>query len=815
MMNNFFSVPSEIMFKIFLYCCLRSDNTLNNMLVVCPKWYTMLTSSDFITDLCVKSDTFSIKNPTYIARNCDIKKILANVSITKVVKYHIVICILGIDDYDKYLQIKDYYSERPKRVLSQAFSQYIDWEYYIYHSIVGERILYDLIINKSFIIKPIALMKIVIKLGYEDIIHKLILDFSWSEIDICSYALYYKQTYILKKLLYEYHADKISLFDINQSIYDTIENKDLLSFKILMELCMSEEETLTGCLKYESLDNDLLSEAIYNQCVEMSIDLIRSEKINPTHSNNNIIYDAVSLCLYSVIEELIKNPNVNPTDDINDALELAIEKSNEQIIDILLQSPNVNIKNSHIKTAIKLKSRNILLKLLQCASKYVYYVIEKFSANNDIEAIHDILNNVNIVEIDNYDEIIHCFISIGVKSILEDVLTRNYPLTQICLSFIAVVYMEHINIIEILVTQYEYIPSEEELINIVINACKSKNKSLLNYLLNQDWFDPSFDNDCLLRNLSKYCDYPDIINKLLHNPNIKINTYNDYPIRASLKYNNMKTFMILFANNKTYKSSKNQYLIRFACHEGLTSIVELLLTYPDVCPGTESNLCIKHACKNGYVEIVRILMNHISIDPTADGHEPLKLSVKYGHLNVVKELCKDWRINPAIENNKPLRLATKHERFDILEYLLSFDFVDPGTKDNAILRRLIQIDEKNSQIMRIIKLIAAHPNIDPHCLDNVLTNISIISKDLELISILLDRADYNPSINNNKLLHDAIIIDNPELIKKILDDSRVTELNETNYSDILDEALMVHLSKNQENGEVLDILLNHEAFSVL
>ena len=751
------NLPSEIMFNIFSYC-------FNiNLGLVHPIWNKLIKNEDFITDYCVRLTNYKKPNIIFISYYCDIEKILCNRKITKFTKYNILTTILANNFYEQYLKI-----ESP-----------INWNFYVYNTIIGEDILYNIIINNDIKIKYKKLMKIAIRHNYKKLVNHLMYLHNWKRIDVCNYSIVYNQPEILENLLYKYNAEEITNFDINQLIYTTININCFRIFDILLKYAN----------KYDKLDPDLLSEAICNQCHYISINLIKSNKINLASSNNICIYDAVNCYMNNIVKELLKHAEVDPTDKHHNALELAL-KNNDEAIELILEQQNLRIDMITIKKAIKSK---YLIKILKYNNYYVYDVIDFYCKNLMLNQLHDLLNEIDIRMVPNYDKIINCLITLSEPNLIMMVIKNNYPLDNNAISFIFAIFIKYIEIVESIIYNYEYKLNQYELKDVISLACKKNNHKLISFILNMENFN---EHNYLLKKLCKYCDYPKIINKLLHHPEILVNIDDNYPIRNALKHKNKKTFLILFTNKNTNKSCNNQYLIRYACQEGMTSIVQLLLTCSDVNPGAEDNLCIKHACENGNLDIVKILMNHNMVNITTNEHEPLRLAIVNGHLDIVKELCEDWRINPTITNNKPLRLAVRYKQLEIIEYLLKIPGVDPSIKNNEILIYLNR-ELPNENIINIIRQIANHSKINPHCSDNLLTQIAINNNDIALFMILIRRNDFNKSFNNNILLLNAIKLNSIELVEEIIDKIK---LKIDKDKDILDKAL------EKKNPEIINLI---------
>jgi len=756
------NLPSEIMFNIFSYC-------FNiNLALVHPIWNRLIKDEDFITDYCMSLTNYDKPNIIFFSYHCNIEKILCNRIITKFTKYNLLTTILSNNFYEQYLTIKS-----P-----------INWNFYVYNTIIGEDILYNIIINNDIKIKYKKLMKIAIKYNYQKLVNHLLYLSDWTKVDICNYAIVYQQADILKKLLYKYNAEETTDFDINQLIYITINMNSINIFDILFEYAQ----------KYDKLDPDLLSESICHQCYYISTNLIESNKINLTSSNNICIYDAVNCYMNNIVELLLKYPEVDPTDPHHNALELAIKKNNTKAIELILEHPNLTINHMTIKQSIK---SIYLINLLNYNNSYVYDVVDYYCKNLMKVKLAELLDNIDISAVPHYNKIINCLITFSDPNIIMNIIKNNYPLDNNTLSFIFAIFVNHIDILEYIMYNYKYELNQYEIKDLISLACRNKKKNLINFILNLDYFN---EHNYLLKKLCKYCDYPVIINKLLHYPEIQIDIDDNYPIRNALKYKNKKTFLILFANKNTSKSCNNQYLIRYACQEGMTSIVELLLTSPEVNPGAESNLCIRHATENGNLEIVKILKNHNMVDITANEHEPLKSAITNGYLDIVKELCEDLRINPAITNNKPLRLAIRYKKFEIAEYLLTLPRVDPSVKNNNILTYLNRELTHNINVMSIIRQIAGHKKINPHCDNNILTKIGIDYKDEEVLKILINRNDFNISFDNNYLLFNVIALNYVNLVKEILDKIEF-KLDKDRY--IINEAL------EHNNPEILNLIFNY------
>jgi ankyrin repeat protein len=101
---------------------------------------------------------------------------------------------------------------------------------------------------------------------------------------------------------------------------------------------------------------------------------------------------------------------------------------------------------------------------------------------------------------------------------------------------------------------------------------------------------------------------------------------------------------LLMNSGKITRLSKNiDNLIMKACEYGYTKIVELLLNNNDIDPCIDNNYCIKQVCLGGHVEILRLLLNDYRADPICDNNYCIINAYKRGHFNIVNELLWDGR----------------------------------------------------------------------------------------------------------------------------------------------------------------------------
>lgn len=136
-------------------------------------------------------------------------------------------------------------------------------------------------------------------------------------------------------------------------------------------------------------------------------------------------------------------------------------------------------------------------------------------------------------------------------------------------------------------------------------------------------------------------------------------------------------------------------------------------------------------------------------------------AIKDGNLESVKSCLTeaihvfdnfDYALNTAC-NYFSYKDTSTHNRFEIVKLLLAHPKVDPSNNDNDLIVRMCI----NNQV-EILKLLLAHPKINPAHVNthNALINIACFRGYTEIVRILLADGRVDPTINKNSPIKKAL-----------------------------------------------------------
>ena len=131
--------------------------------------------------------------------------------------------------------------------------------------------------------------------------------------------------------------------------------------------------------------------------------------------------------------------------------------------------------------------------------------------------------------------------------------------------------------------------------------------------------------------------------------------------------------------NKIFDPSiSNNHYFLWACENGKTECVKMMLRDKRVNPAIPNSWTLERASENGHTEIVRELLKDKRIDPTSRSNYSIQMASRNGHLGVVKLLSADPRVDPSDENNWAIRSAS-HYGYDevVIELLKNPKIIGP------------------------------------------------------------------------------------------------------------------------------------------
>lgn len=253
----------------------------------------------------------------------------------------------------------------------------------------------------------------------------------------------------------------------------------------------------------------------------------------------------------------------------------------------------------------------------------------------------------------------------------------------------------------------------------------------------------------------------------------------------------------------------------YAVITGNINIVKLLLdngAKSDIADSS-GNTALHFAARYGYTEIVKLLLNtNINIDQNSNNRTALHAAVFKNKIEVVKLLLRSGA-NPRlfdVNNSNALIVAAAKGYNGIVKVLLEHDLDYIDTICPNGLNALCAAVAKNQlEVVKTLLSFGANPKITCDGLNAL--QIAVYSGHLEVTKLLLDTdIDLNyQSDNNGTALHEAILRENCDILKLLLERGANPNLLNKNGNTVLTFALW-----NIKNVEVIKVLINSSDIDV-
>jgi ankyrin repeat protein len=210
------------------------------------------------------------------------------------------------------------------------------------------------------------------------------------------------------------------------------------------------------------------------------------------------------------------------------------------------------------------------------------------------------------------------------------------------------------------------------------------------------------------------------------------------------------------------------------------SLVQLLLQpidgHPD--PSTSNNHAIRYACENGHTEIVRMLLQDPRVDPSDSDNKAICIASANGHTEIVRQLLQDPRVDPTAWHNEAFQSACGNGHTEVVRILLQWSSgtkrVDPSNYSNQALRKASM-----EGYTEIVRLLINDPRVDASSNSNFAFYTAIRNSQTDLVRLLLDwtSADggrrVDPTIDDNWPIRYASIIGRAGIVRVLLEDDRI------------------------------------------
>ncbi|KAJ3268041.1 hypothetical protein HDV01_003513 [Terramyces sp. JEL0728] len=193
-----------------------------------------------------------------------------------------------------------------------------------------------------------------------------------------------------------------------------------------------------------------------------------------------------------------------------------------------------------------------------------------------------------------------------------------------------------------------------------------------------------------------------------------------------------------------------------ASHFGCFSILKSL----DMCPSTSENILVRSSCKYGYMEMLLHYINHPKVDLQCFNNAPLVSACKSNHIQIVELLLKT--IDPSVNNNECIRICAKYGYIDLVKLLLR----DPRVVPTDTLWRCC-INGHFSTVKYLMDY------VEPYESNNLAIRQACINGNVDIIKLLLDDSRVDPSDHDNEAIKYASYFGHLKVVEMLLSDPRV------------------------------------------
>lgn len=167
--------------------------------------------------------------------------------------------------------------------------------------------------------------------------------------------------------------------------------------------------------------------------------------------------------------------------------------------------------------------------------------------------------------------------------------------------------------------------------------------------------------------------------------------------RFAAEKNHNKTLVYLLNDNSFDPTVDDNYLLRIASYHGYERAVELLLTDKRVNPSSMKQYAIRMASHRGHKFIVDLLLQDYRVDPSANHNYAIIHASLNGHVDVVKRLLQDYRVDPSDSNCEAFRLALENKHTEVACELTRNNKVFQYAIKNGFASLCNQTDNTNHQ----------------------------------------------------------------------------------------------------------------------
>jgi hypothetical protein len=139
----------------------------------------------------------------------------------------------------------------------------------------------------------------------------------------------------------------------------------------------------------------------------------------------------------------------------------------------------------------------------------------------------------------------------------------------------------------------------------------------------------------------------------------------------------IRSFLAQPSSTSSTPSTPSLPLLSWACQNGHTEFVKLLLTDKRIDSSEAEQSPLRQACDKGHIEIVRLLLADQRVNPSAHYQFAIRNACARGHCAIVKLLLADKRVDPTVCWQSPIAAACVKGWVELVHLLLADQRVDP------------------------------------------------------------------------------------------------------------------------------------------
>jgi hypothetical protein len=480
------------------------------------------------------------------------------------------------------------------------------------------------------------------------------------------------------------------------------------------------------------------------------------------------------------VKEIMKTDNIYSFKDFYIQCELENSKNNQNF--------NYFIESSIINHAYSIFQ--FLLKVAMFDDIKIYpYILESAIESSNLEALSQLLFT-NKFDINAKDSILlRKSIAFGQLKMVKLILSNRNTIVEeekLEEAFYVAVKDDKFDVVKYLIDTNIIAPEMNDnyaLRETIYNNCFNTTYTLLNnYYVTPDeeMFLCAVDNGCI-----------ENVTLLLEDCRIEPDFDNNASIKVAIKEGYMEIFHLLYADSRIDLSDDSSALSVALASEN-EIVIKILLRNDSININIDDNYALNYSVETANFEILELILNSKQTLDYSSG-DSLWNSIEYGNSAIFDLLLQSNKIDNTYDNNKALTIACEKDNIYFFNKLYKCE--DTEANIDCLLNAC------SNENIEIFDILINDENIDICDYDNELFIYACSGNNDYMIETLLAREEISISTQNNKALVFLAKNKNYKIIKKMLKDTRLENIN-------IDEAL--YNSAKMADFDSLSLLIDDE-----